>query len=123
MIGGVDNVVAISSPLDATWRRKTFMMIFALWPDAVVEALDEDGAVPILDAIELVQAEFFVYENRASHEAWTEHGATPAYEGSMIQFIIGDRQVTWVVGERHGEVVGMISDTVRLGLLENGVAP
>jgi len=89
------------------------------WPDGVVETADGTSTMSIREGLRIhwnPPCEFFLYESRASYEAWTRDGFTEEYSASMVSVSVEPDCIAFVVNmpdsRSHNLVVQSI-DAIR----------
>ncbi|MBL8796870.1 MAG: hypothetical protein JNM56_23415 [Planctomycetia bacterium] len=120
-IGGID----LSFPLSRAAFRPLTLLDAALdfWPQCQYQGAEDEDARPVRDLLEheaqLAAAEFFLYRDLDSVNAWDRDGSTPANDNTMIHILVRDHphdaqavQLTVVVDAVTAEIVALIDALV-----------
>ena len=103
MIGGDDVVIALRPGWGPDVMREFLVLMREMWPQAIVEEINEPIAFPIGDIGEDFR-EGFIYRDHDALIEWATRGAPEGGEETMVSVILKRRSMTFVVGDRNSPI-------------------
>lgn len=113
MIGGADLVIdGPTWPEDADFVVRSLR---SLWPDAVLQGVNERAARSIRSIRFPVgtPAEVLIYRDPDSFVSWDTHGATEDNQDALVHLIVSPKSVTVVVDRHDSPLADAIREVLR----------